>query len=324
VAGKGLAELKPVYLIWGKEELLLTQGVQRLRDRVAEVADLDFNYDVFDGESAEVGAIISAANTLPFASERRLIIVKNVDKMAAASHAELAAYAANPAPTACLVLVAAGVSRTGKLFKAVDALGGAAEYRAPKRNDYPSWVVSHFSSKGRELSSDGAEALVRAVGRDLRRLDVEAEKIIAFIGDRTRVSREDVEAVVSETAPTSVFEFLDAIGARESASALGLLADLLDGGESVIGMHAMAVRHVRTLLSVRALLDRDAGQHEIAGQIKAADWQVRNYARQARRFEESELVGALLAATDSEMSMKTGAEDPRVALERWIIYVCRE
>lgn len=322
MAINSLAELKPVYLIWGKEELLLAQAVQRLRDRVAEVADLDFNFDVFDGTNTEASAVISAANTLPFASERRLIVVKNVDKMIAAAQAELTAYAANPAPTACVVLVAASVSRGSRLFKAVDALGGASEYRPPKRNDYPSWVIAQFSSKGRQLSPDGAEALVRTVGRDLRRLDIEAEKIIAFAGDKARIGREDVESVVSETAPSSIFEFVDALGTRECASALGLLADLIDGGESVVGVHAMAVRHVRTLLSVRALIDRDVSEREIASEIRAADWQVRNFARQARRFEESDLIRALRAAAEAEEDMKTGGEDPRLALERWIIGVC--
>ncbi|MDO9557154.1 MAG: DNA polymerase III subunit delta [Coriobacteriia bacterium] len=302
----------------------MAQGVQRLRERVAAVADLDFNFDVFDGESAEASAIVSAANTLPFASERRLIVVKNVDKMKAAAHAELAAYASDPAPTACLVLVAGSVSRSGRLFKAVDALGGAVEYRAPRKNDYPSWAMSHFSSKGRQLTPDGAEALVRAVGRDLRRLDIEAEKIIAFAGDKERIEKEDVEAVVSETAPTSVFEFLDALGARECGTALGLLADLIDGGESVTGAHAMAVRHIRTLLSVRALLDRDATEREIAAQIHAADWQVRNFARQSRRFEEPELIGALRAAAEAEANMKSGGADARITFERWVIGVCND
>lgn len=322
MAIKSLAELKPVYLIWGKEELLLSQGVRRLRDRVAEVADLDFNFDSFDGEVVEASAVVAAANTLPFASERRLIVVKNVDKMAPSAQAELAAYALDPAPTACLVLVATSISRTGKLFKAVDALGGAAEYRAPRKNDYPSWVIGHFTAKGRQLTPDGAEALVRAVGRDLRRIDIEAEKIIAYAGDKTRIEREDVEAVVSETAPTSVFEFLDALGARESATALRLLADLVDSGESLMGIHSMAVRHMRSLLSVRALIDRDVTERQIASEIRAADWQVRNLARQSRRFEESELIDALRAAADTEAAMKTGAQDPRVAFERWIIATC--
>lgn len=322
MAIKQLRDLAPVYLIWSKEDLLLEQGVARLRARVAQHADLDFNLDVFDGETASVDAVLAAADTLPFASEKRLVVVRGVDKMNAAAQNALAAYAADPAETTCLVLVASKVSRASKLFKAVDALHGAAEYRAPRRNDYPSWVVAQFASKGRTLSMDGAAALVRAVGRDLRRLDAEADKIIAFAGGKERLSESDVTAVVSQTAPASVFDLCDAMGARQAAAALGTLGDLLDAGESVLGVHAMAVRHLRLLLSVRALLDRDADAHAIGREIGAQDWQVRNYIAQARRFDEHALIEDLRTAALAEERMKTSQGEPRLVFERWLVAVC--
>ena len=49
MASQDLASLKPVYLIWGGESVLLDRAVDRLRSRLAAVADLDFNLDVFDG-----------------------------------------------------------------------------------------------------------------------------------------------------------------------------------------------------------------------------------------------------------------------------------
>mgnify|MGYP001794400759 FL=1 len=45
-----LTDLKPVYLIFGSEELLLERAVRRLRDRLAKIADLDFNLETFDGD----------------------------------------------------------------------------------------------------------------------------------------------------------------------------------------------------------------------------------------------------------------------------------
>ena len=45
----GLSDLKPVYLIYGSEPLRLEQAVARLKQRVSQVADIDFNVDTFDG-----------------------------------------------------------------------------------------------------------------------------------------------------------------------------------------------------------------------------------------------------------------------------------
>jgi len=267
--------------------------------------------------------VIAAANTLPFASERRLVVVTNVQKMNAAAHARLASYAADPSPSTCLVLVASKMRKDSKLLKAVAATGGAAEYKAPRRNEYPRWVVDHFESRGRTLSRDGAERLVRSVGRDLRRLQTEAEKIIAFVGDRTDISREDVANVVAETAPVSIFEFLDAIGARECGRALELLDDLIRGGEEVHGIHAMTMRHLRTLTSVNALLSRGADTGTMMREVGMADWQLRNVTPQARRFEPAELCAALCSAAEVEARMKSGRGEPRLLFERWLMDVCR-
>ena len=78
---KPLSEYKPIYLIVGEQDLLLEQAVEALKASVGEVADLDFNLETFEGESASADDIVAACNTLPFVSERRLVIVRGVEKM---------------------------------------------------------------------------------------------------------------------------------------------------------------------------------------------------------------------------------------------------
>ncbi|MDI6901391.1 MAG: DNA polymerase III subunit delta [Anaerosomatales bacterium] len=322
MASNALAGLKPVYLIWGKEELLLEQAIARLRARVAEVADLDFNFEQFDGATAEAATVIAAANTLPFASDRRLVVVRDVDKMSADGQALLAQYALDPAETTVLVLVATTISRSSKLAKAIEALSGVSEYEAPRAREYPAWVVKHFGAKGRELDREAAEFLVRAVGKDLRRLDTEAEKVIAYAGERRQIGREDVEAVVAQTATASIFEYLDALGARQAATALRLLEELIADGESLFAIQGMTLRHLRSLISVRSLLDRGLSIREMMKVVRGAEWQVQNQVRQAQRYEEAELTGALRAAAQLEASLKTGVGDPRLLFERWVIETC--
>lgn len=279
---------------------------------------------MFDGESADASMVVAAANTLPFASERRLVVVRGVDRMNAAGQATLAGYAKNPSPSTCLVLVARKIRKDSKLYKAVAQLGGVAEYRAPRKSEYPDWVISEFASRGRALSRDGAAALVRAVGRDLLRLQTEAEKIIAYAGERTDLGRDDVVRVVAETAPVSVFDFLNALGARECTSALELLDDLIADGQELLAIHGMTVRSLRNLISTRAILDRNGSLVDIQREVGMADWQARIAMEQAQRFSAADLAGALRRAAGLEAQMKTGSGDARVLFEIWLVGVCRE
>lgn len=317
-----LADLKPVYLIYGSEQLLLDQALARLTGRFEEAGGTDFDIDRFDGESASADSIIGAANTLPFGAERRLVVVRSADKLGKSGLDALAAYASDPSPYAVLVLVAEKIAKNTKLFKAVDKLGGASEFKAPKPREYPSWVSQAFAARGRKASPDAAELLVRSVGRDLRHLEVEIEKVIAYAGSRTEISREDVAQVVSATATASVFEFLDALGDRDCTRAMRLLAQLVSDGESVHGLHAMSVRRVRDLIAAESLAARgERGVAALASELRRPDWQVRQLPRQAERFSEGELVGALNDAAQAEAQMKTG-RDPRLVFERWVLGVC--
>jgi DNA polymerase-3 subunit delta len=317
-----LSDLRPVYLIHGQEDLLLERAVTRLRDRLSAVANVEFNMDVFEGPHAEAEAVVGAANTFPFDSERRLVIVWDVDKMGAEGVQPIVEYCADPAEHTVLVLVARKVARNTRLYKAVDALGGVFEYKALKRSEYPGEVAALFEAKGRTVDREAAEALVAAVGRDLRMLATEVEKVVAHAGDKERLTAEDIREVVAETSPVSVFEFLDALGARDCRESLRLLARLLAEGERLLGVHAMAVRHVRSLLGARALLDRNATKQQMVTGLSRPDWQVRNLVRQAERFREEELVGALEGAALAEEEMKTSRTEPRLAFERWVVSVC--
>jgi DNA polymerase-3 subunit delta len=319
---KQLSEYKPLYLIVGEQDLLLNQAVDSLKSSVAEVADLDFNLETFDGESASADDIVAACNTLPFVSDRRLVIVRGVEKLSKEDAETLVRYAEDPSPTTILALVGKKLAKNTRLYKAVDKLGGVIERKAPEPREYPRKVQDMFAMAGKRISLDGAEYLVNAVGRDLQRLSVEVNKTVSYAGDRADITLADAEEVASTTAKTSVFELGTALGNRDCATALKLLNRLLGDGESVFGLHALALRQLRDLLSARALIDRGAGsQDDLARTLGRPSWQMRNLAGQARRFSAGELVALLQAAAASEAEMKT-SRDPRLAFERWIVKVC--
>jgi DNA polymerase-3 subunit delta len=319
---KELSTYKPVYLIYGDQDLLLERALDQLKRNVGEVADLDFNSETFEAESANADEIVSACNTLPFASERRLVVVRNVEKMPKDGLDTLVAYIENPAESTILALVAKKLAKNTRLYKAVDRLGGLLERAAPRADEFPRAVQDLFARKNRRVTTEGAELMVRAVGRDLRRLSVEVDKAVAFTGERTELTAEDVAAVVSTAATTSVFELGAALGDRDCGRALGVLDRLLGDGESVYGLEALAIRQLRDLIAARALLDRgDGSVGQLARTLGRPDWQVRNLPRQARGFTSEELVGLLRAAAAAEAEMKT-SRDARLVFERWIVSVC--
>lgn len=315
-------DLKPIYLVLSEQEFLLRQALDRLKSRVGEVADLDFNLETFDGESASADAIVAACNTLPFASDHRLVVVRNVEKLSKNDAETLVSYAADPAPTCILALAASKVAKNTRLFKAVDRLGGVVERKTPRGAEFVRGIVGMSRDRGKQMTADAAEVFVAATGEDLRRASAELDKLVAFVGAREEIVRADVESVVATSAKTKIWEFTDAMADRDCRRALMLCAGLVADGESVFGLHAMAVRTLRDLIAARAMLDRgQSSPAELARILGRPDWQIKRLPRQARSFTGEELVDLLRAAASTEAIMKT-SRDSRLALELWIVKVC--
>ena len=66
---------KPVYLLYGEETFLKQSYKKKLRAAIS--GDDTMNYNYFEGKGLDVNELISLADTMPFFSERRLILIED-------------------------------------------------------------------------------------------------------------------------------------------------------------------------------------------------------------------------------------------------------
>ena len=173
------APLLPVYLIVGEDALKRDTVMKRLRARLSSMGDLSFNADEFDGETAQGGDIVTACNTVPFASPVRLVEVRAADKLKKADAEQLVSYLGSPNGSTVLALVAEKLAKNTRLYKAVAACGKTAVIDcAPlKRYELPRTVRSMAVTHGVTLTEGAAVKLVDLVGEDTVHLDSELKKI---------------------------------------------------------------------------------------------------------------------------------------------------
>ena len=315
--------LCPAYLVVGEDELKRQTVVERLRKRVADGGDLEFNHDVFDAEEADVAQIVGACNTMPFMSDMRLVEVSNAQKLRKADAEALIAYLGNPSPTSVLCLVADKLAKNTRLYKAVAATGKKSVIPCDpkKRVEMPAMVRQMAVTHGVTFTDRAAQKLLELVGENTVKLDAEIRKIALAHNSRDAVSPADVESMVVRVAEPKPWDLVDAMAERNLSRCLELLGFMENA--SPFSLLAQCVKRVRELMCARALLDR--GEE---GNIPAAlglngkrAWLAKSYVANARRFSAVELRRAVIAARDTELAMKSGT-DPRSALVDWLIVVC--
>ena len=313
--------LLPIYLIVGEDELKKQTVLKRLKARVESFGDISFNYDEFNGENAAGADIVSACNTMPFASELRLVRINAADKLKKSDTEELIEYLKSPSSTTVLALVADKLAKNTRLYKTIASFGKNAviECLPLKRYELTKTLRSIAVGHGITLSEGAAQALVDLVGENTIHLDGEIRKIALYHRGNDAVNEHEVRALISRTAEVKPWEFVDAFAARNIEKALRCL-----GRMNTVSPHAllaMCVTRLRELICARALIERGT-THELAKLLKVPDWRVKNHLNWARQFTQKELRDALIQARETERRMKSGTS-PEDAFLDWTLSVLR-
>lgn len=313
-------QLLAAYLVVGDDALKKEAVLKRMRIRLEKLGDLSFNADTFDGESATGEEIIAACQTLPFASEKRLVQVTRAEKLKKADADALVAYLASPAESTVLMLLAEKLAKNTRLYKAVDALGKTAviDCARPGKRDMTAHVRNMAPTHGITLTDGAAAALVELLGEDTVRIDNELAKIALAGSGNAAVTEEDIRRIVSREVEAKPWDLADALSARDLKRAVSVLAAMPSATPySLLGI---CVSRIRELICAKSVMKAGGSKAQIASELKAPEWRVRNLDGWARRYNECELRGALASALACEQEMKSGA-DPDAAFESWMISV---
>ena len=140
---------RQVYLLFGEEAYLKRQYKDKLRKAMIPEGDT-MNYAYYEGKGVNPAELIDLAETMPFFSDRRLIIVENSGFFKNASP-ELADYIKEMPDTACFVFVEQEVDKRGKLYKAVKARGRIVEMSRQDEKTLLLWIAGMVKREGRQI-----------------------------------------------------------------------------------------------------------------------------------------------------------------------------
>ncbi len=318
---KTRAPLLPAYLIAGEDSLKREAVLSRLRARLAQEGDLSCNSASFKGEEATGDEIVTSCNTIPFASNWRMVSVSHVDKLKKADEMKLVEYLKAPTTTTVLALEAQKMTRSSPLCKAVAALGPQAviDCSPPRRNELPSMIRSMARNYGINFTARAAQTLLELAGEDTVRLDNEVRKISLAHRGTDDVNENEVYALVARTAEIKPWEFVNAFSARDLNKCLLYLQHM----ESISphALMAMCTTRLRELVAAKSL-DARGNLSSLAAVLKTQDWRVKNHGAWARLFTSRELEQAFSSARDAEQRMKSSSDADQIFLE-WVIEVLR-
>ncbi|WBC17459.1 DNA polymerase III subunit delta [Micromonospora sp. WMMA1998] len=311
------ASLPPILLVLGDEELLATRAVTEAVARAREV-DADVDVREYQAGSLTVGEIDEMLSPSLFGGRRVLVLRSGQDARKDLS-AALLAYAKNPDPDVQLVVLHLGGAK-GRAFADGLRSAGATVVPAAKlkgHRDRVAFVREEIRRNGGTCTEDAAEALIAAVGADLRELAAACSQLVADTDGR--IGADTVSRYYRGRVEVTGFTVADATMVGDVPGALEALRWALHVGVDPVPIADALADGVRTVARVASAGRGSA--YQLASSLGMPAWKIERAQRQGRGWTPEGLVEAMRAAAECNAAVKGGADDRAYALERAVFSV---
>lgn len=312
-----LHQFKPVYLLYGIEGYLKKLYRDKLKAAILNNNDDTMNYNYFDGKGIDVSEVIGIAETLPFFSEKRVIVIENSGFFKSSN--DLADYIKNMPDTTHIIFVEEEVDKRNRLYKAVKEIGTISEMNGMDEQNMKLWVASVLQKDKKKVTADTVSYLFNKIGMDMQNVQTELEKLVCYAYDRDVITIQDIDEVCTTQIQSKIFAMIDAIGMKQSKKAFDLYADLLALREKPMTILYLVTRQFNILLQVKELSGMSFDRNTIASKAGIPPFAVQKSVAQARNFSKKTLIEALEFSTEIEEQVKTGRLTDKLGVELLIV-----
>jgi DNA polymerase-3 subunit delta len=237
----------PVRLVKGADDVLRGEALTRLIAELVGDGDRSLLVDEIDLDAAELGAAVDAAQTPPFLTERRIVVIRHFGRFSKADELTgLLAYLEDPLPSTDLVLVwersnepsARVVRIPPTLTKAIKAAGGeVVDTDAPGGRGLSTWIGEQFAAAGLDVEPRARDRVVGLLGEDAGGVVGLINRLTGAFGTGRRLRLDDIEPFLGEAGGVPPWDLTDAIDQGDVPLALDRLRRMMTAGDR----HALAV-----------------------------------------------------------------------------------
>jgi DNA polymerase-3 subunit delta len=225
----------------------LKQAVKSAKDKFTEEYG-DFALEVIDGEESAYEHVLMAIESVPFLSEKKMLIVYNLGniKEAAENPDSLLERAGDNDE---LLIIEPKPDKRSSYYRFLKKNTELSEFKEPDEGELARWLVKQAQEKGTKLSLSDADYLIQRVGVGQEQAANELSKLIDY---GAGISRDTIDSLTEASPQTSIFNLLDAAFGRNTKKAMQIYDEQKSQGEEPIRIMAMLIWQMHLVAMVDA------------------------------------------------------------------------
>lgn len=295
-----------IYFFHGDEDFLIEECVTAIIDYGVDPAMKEFNLDILQGNEVDGKKIVSIASAYPMMTERRVVVVKDFDRVTEKDFLE--PYIENPSPATVLVLLSANPDLRKKPYPALKKKAYCGEFRLLRDYETIGWINTRMKKLQRTMDPDAVNLLHSFVGNSLRELANEIDKVLIAVGEKKIITVADIEHVVGVSREFTVFELANKIGEKNLPKALEIAERMLNAGESAVGMVAALTNHFIRLWKLHDALRLQKSEQEMLQYVYFNSYALKSSLAQVKNYKVEEIENTFVLLAKADLALKSSAD----------------
>ncbi len=319
---KAAADLPALILLAGAENYLSDRYMEKIIS-VGVPQDLrEFNMDLLYGSETGARRVLDIAASYPMMAAKRLVIVRDFNKMSPTDQKLLAAYAKKPNPTTCLVLISRTADFRSKALKELQANSAFVSCKPMYENRVVQWLEKEVQARGYSIDPEATALLVLQVGTKLQELKNEIEKILLYLGDEKMITREVVAEVAGMRKEYSPFALQNALGARDLKQVLSIYHKIKYSNSNLALIAQMSRLFTNILIATGFDTSRQSST-TLAQKTKMSPYFVNDLHKFKRKYSVDELFSALENIRHIDFILKLFPVNPESIMELLFVQIVK-
>ena len=334
-------ELKSVYLFYGEEEYLIDHSLKLVKDIFIDKAFEPLNYIELEGKDLEFDTIMNACETLPFMSEKKIVVIKDLplfkskkeegEAKTKASKDPLINYIETLEDYIILVFVekTKSIRKSNALYKRIDKFGDIVEFTKLKGSDLDKWIADSFKKHNKTINKSNINYFIEYSSyfdknreRTLYDLENEIVKIANYSPDYGEITKNEIELLMTKPLEMNVFNLLNKISQKNGEEALKLFNEMYISGEPILFILHMIVRQLRNMLKYKVLKEKGYSSGDNFKKMGLSQYEYKKISNQSNNFTIIQLEKALEYSLDADRKIKSSSIENRLIMEMLIANLC--
>lgn len=310
-------KLKKIYFLYGEENFLIESFLEKFKEKYVDQNFPEFNFSFLKGDE-KWSELPEKVMVPPFMYSRRIIIFQAEKIFRQKGEQDWSFLKRIPDTTVLIIHSLEEPNKKLKIFKTIKELGEILEFKKLVQRDIEKWIKDQFKQRGKKITGEGINLLKNSFNRNLQRLEQEIEKVCLFTDEKELVNREDILEVISRDLyfkDNLIFDLVDAAGNRRLRTALKILTEMNQSGESMMGILVMIARQFRLLLLTKELKAKGYSYYQAAKKLGEHPYPIKKCFQQGENFTCEQLEKGLEIILEANTDITSGKFSDDLALE---------